>query len=138
VELPHLVLEKVKDNTMCFGCGTDNPHGLKMEFYRDGEYSRSEFTPSEYHQSWPGYTHGGALMTVMDEAIGWVTFHRGVYSVTAKMEVRIKSMARIGEPLLVSAHIKKLTSRTAEVEADIKRRDGSVVAEASSIQYLVK
>ena len=47
-------------------------------------------------------------------------------------------MARIGEQLVVSAAIAKQTRRTLELVADIKRIDGSVVAEASSIQFITQ
>lgn len=77
-------------------------------------------------------------MAVMDEAIGWVTVFNNLYTVTAKIEVRLKSMAHIGEPLAVSATISRQTKRLAEVEAQIKRKDDSIVAEANSVQFIVQ
>jgi acyl-coenzyme A thioesterase PaaI-like protein len=109
-----------------------------MRFYMDGEAAKAEFVPTEFHQGWPDYVHGGVLMAAIDEAIGWVVFQKKIYSVTAKIEVRLKSMARVGEPLIVRAHIAKQTRRTLEVEVDMRRQDGSLVAEASSVQYIVK
>jgi acyl-CoA thioesterase FadM len=47
-------------------------------------------------------------------------------------------MARNGEPLVVTACIIERTSRTLEVQAKITRKDGSVVAEASSIQFIIQ
>ena len=138
MEIPELHLEKIKGNPMCFGCGKSNPHSLKMSFFKDGETGKAEFLPNEYHQSWPGHVHGGALMAALDEGIGYATFSKGIYAVTAKIEIRLKSMALIGEPLIVSSHITKQTSRTVEVEARINRRDGSVVAEASALLFIVK
>jgi acyl-coenzyme A thioesterase PaaI-like protein len=138
MEIPKLNLEKVENNQMCMGCGKANTHGFKLEFRQDGKTALAYFTPSPYHQGWPGFAHGGALMTVMDEAIGWACHFAGIFTVTAKIEIRIKSMASIGEPLIVSATIAKQTRRTLELEADIKRPDGSVVAEASSIQFITQ
>jgi acyl-CoA thioesterase FadM len=74
----------------------------------------------------------------MDEAIGWACHLNSIYTVTAKMEVRLKSIARIGEPLIISACITKQTRRTLEVEVKTKRKDDSVVAEASSIQFIAQ
>ncbi|OGO16934.1 MAG: hypothetical protein A2Z02_03225 [Chloroflexi bacterium RBG_16_48_7] len=138
MEIPKLNLEKVENNGMCFGCGKANERGFKLEFHQDGNAARAVFTPTEYHQGWPGFVHGGALMTVIDEAIGWAAHFAGIFTVTAKIEIRIKSMARIGEQLVVSAAIAKQTRRTLELVADIKRIDGSVVAEASSIQFITQ
>jgi acyl-coenzyme A thioesterase PaaI-like protein len=138
MEIPELNLEKVKENPMCFGCGKANPHSLKMKFFRDGETAKAEFLPNECHQSWPGHVHGGALMAAFDEGIGWATFSKGIYAVTAKIEIRLKSMARIGEPLIVCSHITRKTSRTVEVESQINRRDETVVAEARALLFIVK
>ena len=138
MDIPHLSLEKFDDNAMCFGCGKANQHGLKLKFYQDAEAAKSEFIPTEYHQGWPGYVHGGAIMAAIDEGIGWAAHFKNIYAVTAKIEVRLKSMARIGEPLIISAHITRQTKRTLEVEAQIKRKDDSIVAEASSIQFIMQ
>jgi uncharacterized protein (TIGR00369 family) len=138
MEVPELYLPKVQENKMCFGCGKANPMGLKVKLYRDGEVARAEFVPGEYHQGWPGYMHGGVLMALVDECIGYSTFMSGIYTVTAKIEVRLKSMAAIGDPLTASARVTKKTKRLLEIQADVRRKDGSLVAEASSIQFVVK
>ncbi len=137
MDIPKLSFEEVKAYDMCFGCGKANEHGLKLRFYQDDSgAAKSEFIPNENHQGWPGYVHGGILMAAMDEGIGWACRLNNIYTVTAKMEVRLKSIARIGEPLIISACIKKETRRTLEVEVRAKRKDDSVVAEASSIQFI--
>ncbi len=138
MELPKLNLEKVDNNQMCMGCGKANSHGFQLEFRREGDLARADYKPTPYHQGWPGFVHGGALMAVIDEAIGWACHFNDIFTVTAKIEIRIKSMARIGEPLIVSARIAKRTRRTIDMEADITRPDGSVVAEASSIQFITQ
>jgi acyl-coenzyme A thioesterase PaaI-like protein len=138
MDVPQLSLPHVKENVMCFGCGKDNPKSLKVKNYRDGDKVVTEFTPSEFHQGWPGFAHGGALMTLIDECIGFATFASNIYCVTAKIEVRLKSMARIGEPLIATARIAKRSSRIVEIEAEVKRRDGTLVAEASSVQFIVQ
>ncbi len=130
-------MDAITDNDMCFGCGKANPIGLKLKFSRDGDAVKAEFLPNENHQGWPGYTHGGVLMSVIDEAIGWVTFLSGIYNVTAKMELRLKSMAKLGEPLIVTARITSQSRRLIETEVNLKRKDGSLVAEAKSTQFIV-
>ncbi len=139
MDMPRLMLKKIeKSEGMCFGCGEHNAHGLKLKFVREGESVKADFVPDACYQGWPGFVHGGILMTAMDEAIGWVTVLDNLYTVTAKIEVRLKSMAQVGEKLVISAVITKQTKRTVEVEARITRPDGSIVAEASSLQFIVK
>ena len=43
----------------CFGCCPDNPLGLKMEFYEEGDEIISYWHPSEHYQGWVGVMHGG-------------------------------------------------------------------------------
>jgi acyl-coenzyme A thioesterase PaaI-like protein len=137
MDLPKLNLEKVSGNRMCFGCGKDNPLGLKLEPHREGDTAIAEFIPAEYHQGWPGFAHGGVLMAVLDEIIGYAAYYANVYDVTAKIEIRLKSMAKLGEPLIARARITKQSKRLLEISADLQRKDGTVVAEASSIQFIV-
>lgn len=54
-------LLSVKDYTMCFACGQENPIGLKLSFRREGETVKTEFTPGELHQGWPGVVHVGII-----------------------------------------------------------------------------
>jgi acyl-coenzyme A thioesterase PaaI-like protein len=134
---PSIDLGKIKDYDMCFGCGKANPIGLKLKFDWDGTTARAEFTPGLNHQGWSGYLHGGITACVLDEAIGWAAMLGGYNNVTAKMQTRYRKMIPIGEPLRVSCTVTKKTSRLVETEARIISRDGTVMAEANSTQYVV-
>lgn len=56
----------------CFGCSPENPYGLKMEFYEDGDDIVSFWTPGENYQGWMNTLHGGIQATLMDESAGWL------------------------------------------------------------------
>ena len=51
----------------CFGCCPDNPIGLHMEFYEDGDYIMSTWHPEHNYQGWVDTMHGGILSTLIDE-----------------------------------------------------------------------
>ena len=51
----------------CFGCSPDNPIGLHMEFYEDGDYIVSTWHPEHNYQGWVDTMHGGILSTLIDE-----------------------------------------------------------------------
>ena len=53
---PWIKLEK--DGYNCFGCAPNNPYGLKMEFYEDGDDIVSFWTPTENYQGWLHTLHG--------------------------------------------------------------------------------
>ena len=48
----------------CFGCSPDNPIGLHMEFYEDGDYIVSTWHPEHNYQGWVDTMHGGILLTI--------------------------------------------------------------------------
>ena len=123
--------------TMCFACGRDNPIGLKLSLRQDGDTVRTEFTPGEIHQGWPGVVHGGIISTILDEAMAYAAIYRGLYCVTAKMEVRIRNTPLIGQQLYISARITGNRRKLVEAGAEMRLEDGAVVAEATSTMYVV-
>ena len=60
-----------KEGYDCFGCAPDNPIGLKMQFYEDGEEVISLWQPSTHHQGWIDTLHGGIIATLVDETGAW-------------------------------------------------------------------
>jgi hypothetical protein len=53
----------------CFGCGHENPYGLKISIHLDKlDPNRivGEFDPGEYMTGFPGITHGGVIYTAFD------------------------------------------------------------------------
>jgi len=122
---------------MCFGCGKDNPIGLKLHFHWDGKTARAEFTPNRLHQGWTGVVHGGIINSILDEAMGYAAIFHGSSCVTAKMETRIKRPARIDEPLIISSHVTRNTKRLVEAQASISTKDGTVIAEGKATMFVV-
>lgn len=127
----------IDNYTMCFACGRDNPIGLKLNLRQDGDTVRTEFTPDELHQGWPGVVHGGIINTILDEAMAYAAIYRGLYCVTAKMEVRIRNTPLVGQQLFISARITGNRRKLVEAGAEMKLGDGTVVAEATSTMYVV-
>lgn len=75
----------------CFGCSADNPLGLHMEFFEDGDDIVSRWEPKANYQGWINQLHGGIQATLCDEIASWVVFRKLQTSgFTARMEVRYK------------------------------------------------
>ena len=137
VTWPQISLDIDRGYRMCFGCGPDNPIGLKLSFQWDGKTARAEFTPGEVHQGWSGLVHGGIITCLLDEAMGYAAVFSGVYGVTAKMQVRLRRIALVGEPLVITSSIIKKTKRLIEAEAAVSLKDGTPIAEGTSTQFVV-
>lgn len=137
--IPELHLDPTKDIDMCFGCGKANPVSLKLKFKWDSEKktAMADFTPDKYLQGWSGYVHGGVTACVLDEAIGQATMFAGVNSVTARLQVRYRKMIAIGNTYTVSCTITKKSSRLVETASRITDKDGNIMAEGTSTQYVV-
>ncbi len=124
--------------TACYACGRDNPIGLKLHIRRDGDIARTEFVAEEHHQGWPGVLHGGILNTILDEVMAYAAIYRGLYCVTAKMEVRIRKTPLVGQRYLAGAWLTSHRRKLVEAQAEITLEDGTRVAEGKATMYLVE
>lgn len=56
-----------EDYTNCYGCGRNNPAGLHLKSYWDGEESVCHHTPApQYTGGVPGFLYGGMIASLMD------------------------------------------------------------------------
>ncbi len=54
-------VNKQPNSDMCFVCGRNNPVGLYLQFYDNGQYYVvSKYTVSERYHSYLGIVHGGS------------------------------------------------------------------------------
>lgn len=131
-------IDTEKSLAMCFGCGKENPIGLKLNFRWDNNTARAEFTPNESHQGWSGIAHGGIISSLLDEAMSNAPYFEGIPCLTAKMEVRIRCPAPIGEPLIITSSITRKTRRLVETGATIVLKDGTTVAESTATMFIIR
>ena len=133
---PQVSIDTVKSPTMCFCCGKENPIGLKLDFTWDDGTARAELTPTELHQGWAGIVHGGIISCLLDEGLTYAAYFAGLDCVTAKMQVRLKRPAMVGEPLTIISSIVKKTRRLVETHATVSLKDGTPVAEATATHFV--
>ena len=51
---------------VCFGCGSDNPDGLHLRSYWEGDEGVCQWQPGTRHQGWRGLVSGGIIATLVD------------------------------------------------------------------------
>ena len=123
-----------KDRYDCFGCSPDNPIGLHMDFYEDGDDIVSFWHPQQHYQGWIDTMHGGILSTLIDETCGWVvsrkrqcsgftthlnlTFRKSVSSKDPELTIRASIIEQRRNMLFIHA---SLTNHAGElcVEGDV-------------------
>jgi acyl-coenzyme A thioesterase PaaI-like protein len=138
VEIPKVTLNADLDEGYCFGCGCNNPIGLKLQFTREGDTVRTEFTPDRAHQGWPGLLHGGILGCLLDEAMSNAAYATGSTCLTASMTMRLRQPVSIEVPLVVTARVIRHRKRLIETSGEIRLRDGTVIAESTAKQFIAE
>ena len=90
----------------CFACGTDNPIGLNMQFYRMGDMVCSDITLSKNHEGWENMAHGGITSTLLDEVMSWtVLYFKRTFLVTRKMNIKYIKPVPLHAPLTIRGKI---------------------------------
>lgn len=106
----------------CFGCAPNNPCGLKMEFYEDGDDIVCFWTPDDNYQGWLKTLHGGIQATLMDEISAWVIARKLQTSgMTTGMNVKYKHPIATGvnEQLEVRGRISEMKRNFAFIHVEI-------------------
>jgi len=115
---------------VCYGCGHDNPNGLKIEIRRDTEDEErlvASFEPPDYMIGFPGITHGGALYTAMDCLAAWtpMVLRRATKAIWMLRSASIKYLrpAQQGKSLMLSATIQAEGEQWEPIVVQTEARD---------------
>ncbi len=97
---------KPNDVVDCFGCGVNNPYGLKMTFYTDGAIVCSDVTVPGHLGGWNNLVHGGILSTISDEIMGWATMYlMKKMTLTKSMTINFRKAVFISDALRAEGRI---------------------------------
>jgi acyl-coenzyme A thioesterase PaaI-like protein len=123
----------------CFGCCPDNPIGLHLEFYEDGDYIVSKWNPQHNYQGWVNTIHGGILSTPIDEVGRWGgTRKLQTSGYTVQMNVKFKKAIPTTEPeLTIRAKESKQVRNLAYINAEITNSNGELCNEGKPIYFLM-
>ena len=122
----------------CFACGKENPIGLKLDFsFQDGKYVAVKKLSRDY-QGYDGIVHGGILTTMMDEAMaGYLNKELGQKAVTARLDVRYRKPAPVGEELTVTSWEESRKGNFVSMKATVALPDGTITTEAAGKMAIV-
>ena len=95
----------MREGSGCFACGQDNPIGLRLRFTTEGDAVRAEFTPGPQYQGYDGVLHGGIVAAALDDAMANLFHLRGRETLTARLEIRFRREAPVGQRLVVTARL---------------------------------
>jgi len=138
VAIPKVTLNTDLNEGFCFGCGQNNPIGMKLRFVKDGETIRAEFTPHKMHQGWPGMLHGGILACLLDEAMSNIAYATGNTTMTATIDIRWRQAVKVEVPLVVTPWITRHRKKIIETASKVTLKDGTIIAEGTAKQFVAE
>ena len=82
--------------------------------------------------------HGGVLLALMDEALGWSLYFHGPGGMTARFDARFRRQTPIGSSLIVRAWTTERRGRLVKARAEVRMDtdDGPILAEADASMSL--
>lgn len=97
----------------CFGCGLDNPFSLRADFTFDEETGEVRFSYiiRNVYEGAPGYSHGGILASLLDEAQGCLCFHVGHVVMTEKLHMNYHKATPLNTPIYIRAWLTAVRKR---------------------------
>lgn len=116
----------------CFGCAPNNPFGVKMEFYEDGEDIVCHWTPRSEYQGWLDTLHGGIQSVLLDEICAWVLMRKlQTAGVTSKMETRfLKPVSTNDSQITLRAHITEQKRNIIIIDATLENSAGEICSQS--------
>ena len=138
--------EQYGPESVCYGCGPANPHGLHLRSFADGDEVVAEFQPDAHHHAFDGVLNGGVIGTLLDCHSNWTAAHhlmqhrrvdRPPTTVTADYHVRMLKPTPTGAPVRLRAHVVEAADDRATVEATLEA-NGVVTATCRGTFVAVK
>jgi uncharacterized protein (TIGR00369 family) len=114
----------------CFGCGSENPIGLQLEFELnpDGNSYVCKFEIGSRFVGPPGHAHGGIIATILDEAMGKVNKLAQKTALTRRIEVEYLRPVPLGKPLVAEGRIIRTTGRALYNSGELRDAKGVILA----------
>ncbi len=114
----------------CFGCGKNNPDGMRLKFSYDEDHDCfvCRFRLGKRYTGPPAHAHGGIIATILDEAMGKVNKLRHVIALTSQITVNYIRPVPLNKPLRVESREVRVRGRRHINMAEILNPKGEVLA----------
>lgn len=135
------MIVKLPSYKSCFGCGQENPIGLKLERFWDKENHTvfSEFKLDKVYEGFEDVIHGGIIATIVDELIWWViAVEKRKCTVTVELNIKFRKPLNPNREYQGEAKILSEKGRRFTASCLIKDKEGNVLAEGSGVFFALK
>jgi uncharacterized protein (TIGR00369 family) len=118
----------------CFGCGLENPSGLRLKFFADPELNIvCRFRLARRFAGPPGHAHGGIIATLLDEAMSKANRARNILAMTRHIEVNYLRPVPLGVPLMLTARHIERHGRRHHCEAQLADAAEQILATGKAV-----
>ena len=126
-----------KDGYNCICCSPNNPIGLHLEFWEDGEDVLTKWNPSQNYQGWVNTLHGGVISMLMDEVAGWVINRKlQTTGVTTRLEVKYRRPVMTDEAqIVVRGHIVQQRRNIVTIALTLENSKGQICNEGEAVYF---
>ncbi len=118
----------------CFGCGLENPSGLRLRFFTadDGSIVCHPRLARRFAGP-PGHAHGGIIATLLDEAMSKANRARGIVAMTRQLSVEYLRPVPLGARLTLTARHVTAHGRRHHCDAQLTDAAGQLLATATAV-----
>lgn len=110
------------------------PVGMGMRFYADGQgHVRGEIAIDPSKQGPPGFTHGGALIALLDEAMGAAAWNQGYRVVAVNLQFNLWVAVPLQIPVTVMGEVVRIEGRKVFCAGRIRLPDETVAVAAEGL-----
>ena len=95
----------------CLGCGPENPASMGLKLRVEGDRVLGSVRFDRRQEGAPGFAHGGAVATVLDDALGTVLLLGQRPAVTPNRPADFRAPAFLGRELSVEAQCERIEGR---------------------------
>lgn len=132
--------EELLQGNTCFGCGPNNPDGLRIRVFRDGASTSrlvGRYTPRPTAAGFPYIVHGGLQFTALDCMAGWVMLALRSpgprVPLTVSADMRFVRAAKVGQELYLSAEVTEEPAAPREptlIHTELRSESGELYSQA--------
>lgn len=123
----------------CFGCAPQNPLGLALEFFEDGDEIFSRWKPREHFEGFKGVLHGGIQAALHDEIASWVVFVKlGTAGYTQSLAINYLAPVKVAKgPICLRSSLLNMEGNKAHIRTTLFDGEDKPCSESLAVYFTV-
>ncbi|MCL2131319.1 MAG: PaaI family thioesterase [Lentimicrobiaceae bacterium] len=121
----------------CFGCSPTNDIGLRLEFYENGDFVETSWSPTRQYEGYPRAIHGGILAALIDETAAWTMHIKArCAGVTSRMNIRYrKPVDSTQKEIFTRGTITNFNRNLCYIHVEVLNEQGELCTEAEVVYF---